>query len=75
MQRGGFPSERDAAESLDRALDRVRRANGIGSTLTLAALVDEYLSQHDAQHETIDIFPGSSLTHMGNASSSLPAIR
>ena len=28
VQRGGFVSERDAAESLDRALDRVRRANG-----------------------------------------------
>ena len=54
VQRGGFVSERDAAESLDRALDRVRRANGIGSTLTLAALVDEYLAQHDAQPETIE---------------------
>ena len=41
VQRGGFVSERDAAESLDRALDRVRRANDIGSTLTLATLVDE----------------------------------
>jgi integrase len=54
MQRGGFVSERDAAESLDRALDRVRGANGTGSTLTLAALVDEYLAQHDAQPETIE---------------------
>ena len=54
LQRGGFVSERDAAESLERALDRVRRANGTGSTLTLAALVDEYLAQHDAQPETIE---------------------
>lgn len=54
VQRGGFVSERDASESLDRALERVRRANGTGSTLTLAGLVDEYLAQHDAQPETIE---------------------
>jgi integrase len=54
VQRGGFVSERDAAESLERALERLRRANGIGSTLTLAALVDEYLAQHDALPETIE---------------------
>lgn len=53
VQRGGFASERDASESLERALERVRRANGSGTTLTLAALVDEYLVQHDAQPETI----------------------
>jgi len=35
-------------------LERVRRANGTGSALTLAALVDEYLAQHDAQPETIE---------------------
>ena len=45
VQLGGFVSERDAKESLE----QVRRANGTGSTLTLAALVDEYLAQHDAQ--------------------------
>jgi DNA-binding CsgD family transcriptional regulator len=45
VQRGGFVSERDASESLGRALERVRRANGTGSTLTLAGLVDEYLPQ------------------------------
>ena len=54
VQRGGFGSEQDARESLERALDRVRRANGTGTTLTLAALVDEYLAQHDAQPETIE---------------------
>jgi hypothetical protein len=54
VQRGGFVSERDAWESLERALERVRRANGTGSTLTLAGLVDEYLAQHDAQPETIE---------------------
>ena len=54
MQRGGFVSEHDASESLERALERARRSNGTGSTLTLAALVDEYLAQHDAQPETIE---------------------
>ena len=33
---------------------RLRRQNGIGSGLTLAELVDEYLAQHDAQPETIE---------------------
>src|SRR5436190_14807375 len=50
---GGFMSERDAGEALERALERLRRANGTASTLTLAELVDEYLAQHDAQPETI----------------------
>src|SRR5439155_2416930 len=36
------------------ALESLRRANGTASTLTLAALVDEYLAQHDAQPETIE---------------------
>jgi integrase len=54
VQRGGFGSEQDARESLERALERVRRANGTGTTLTLAGLVDEYLVQHDAQPETIE---------------------
>ena len=53
VQRGGFASERDAGEALERTLERLRRANGTGSTLTLAQLVDEYLAQHDAQPETI----------------------
>jgi transposase len=54
VQHGGFGSEQDARESLERALERVRRANGTGTTLTLAGLVDEYLAQHDAQPETIE---------------------
>jgi len=53
VQRGGFQSERDAGEALERALERLRRANGTGTTLTLAELVDVYLTQHDAQPETI----------------------
>jgi hypothetical protein len=51
VQRGGFASERDAGQALERALERLRRANGTASTLTLA---DEYLAQHDAQPETIE---------------------
>jgi hypothetical protein len=54
LQRGGFSCERDAAEALERALERLRRSNGVGSTLTLKELVDEYLVQHDAEPETID---------------------
>src|SRR5438552_7824949 len=54
LQRGGFSSERDAAEALERALEHVRRQKGVGSTLTLKELVDEYLAQHDAEPETID---------------------
>jgi hypothetical protein len=55
VQRGGFASERDAdGEALERALERLRRANGTASTLTLSVLVDEYLAQHDAQPETIE---------------------
>src|SRR6266542_2892132 len=54
VQRDGLGSEQDARESLARALARVRRANGTGTTLTLDGLVDEYLAQHDAQRETIE---------------------
>ena len=54
VQPGGFQSEQDAVEALERALERLRRANGTGTTLTLAGLVDVYLAQHDAQPETID---------------------
>jgi integrase len=54
LQRGGFSSERDAAEALERALEHLRRQRGVGSTLTLKELVDEYLAQHDAEPETID---------------------
>ena len=41
VQRGGYVSERDACESLERALEQVRRANGTGTTLTLSRLVYE----------------------------------
>jgi hypothetical protein len=48
IQRGGFASERDAREALARALEKLRRRNGIASTLTLAELVEQYLAQHEA---------------------------
>jgi hypothetical protein len=54
VQRGGFASERDASEALERALERVRRERGCGSALTLIELVDEYLAQHDGEPETIE---------------------
>jgi integrase len=54
IQRGGFASERDAREALERALERLRRASGMACSVTLAELVDEYLAQHDAQVETIE---------------------
>src|SRR5438874_13270768 len=54
VQRGGFASERDASEALERALERVRRKRGCGSALTLGELVDEYLAQHDGEPETVE---------------------
>src|SRR5207237_10727130 len=54
VQRGGFASERDASEALERALERVRRERGFGSALTLGELVDEYLAQHAGEPETIE---------------------
>jgi len=54
VQRGGFASERDASEALERALERVRRERGCGSALTLRELVDEYLAQHDGEPETVE---------------------
>jgi hypothetical protein len=45
-QRGGFPSERDAAKALERELERLRRERRVSSSLTLAELVDVYLAQH-----------------------------
>src|SRR5712692_7758230 len=54
VQRGGFASERDASDALERALERVRRERGCGTALTLAELVNEYLAQHDGEPETIE---------------------
>lgn len=49
VQRGGFVSERDACEALERELERVRRERRIPRSLTLAELVESYLAQHDVQ--------------------------
>jgi integrase len=49
-----FSSELDAAEALERALEHLRRQKGVGSTLTLKELVEEYLAQYDAEPKTIE---------------------
>jgi hypothetical protein len=54
VQRGGFQSAQDAREALERELEVLRRVDGVGSSLTLAELVDEYLAQHDAEPVTIE---------------------
>jgi len=54
VQRGGFASEWDASEALERTLEQVRRERGCGTALTLAELVDEYLAQHDGEPQTIE---------------------
>lgn len=54
VQRGGFGSERDAREALERALQTLWRKDGVARTLTLAELVDAYLAQHDADAVTIE---------------------
>ncbi|HET8895300.1 MAG TPA: site-specific integrase [Gaiellaceae bacterium] len=54
IQRGGFASEQDAIEALERELDRVRREQRIPRSLTFAELVDVYLAQHDVQPVTIE---------------------
>src|SRR5207248_8874965 len=54
VQRGGFASERDATDALERALDRVRREQRIPRSLTFAELVEVYLVQHDVQPVTIE---------------------
>ena len=53
VQRGGFASERDAHEALERELERVRRERRIPRSLTLSELVESYLAQHDVQQVTI----------------------
>jgi|SRR5579871_455054 len=52
VQRGGFSSENDASEALERDLERVRRTQRISRQLTVAELVAEYLAQHDVQPVT-----------------------
>ena len=54
VQRGGFASEQDAIDALNRELDRVRREQRIPRRLTFSELVDVYLAQHDVQPVTIE---------------------
>jgi hypothetical protein len=54
VQRGGFVSERAAAEALERELERSRRERRTSNSLTLAELVDVYLAQHDVEPVTIE---------------------
>jgi integrase len=54
VQRGGFVSEKDAAEALERELERLRREQRVSRSLTVAELVDAYLTQHDVEPVTIE---------------------
>ena len=54
VQRGGFASEQDARDALERELERLRRERRITRRLTLDELVEIYLAQHDVQPVTID---------------------
>src|SRR3954454_5663494 len=54
VQRGGFASERDAAEALERELERLRRERRVSRSLTVAELVEAYLGQHDVEPVTIE---------------------
>jgi integrase len=54
VQRGGFAPERDAAQALERELERLRRERGVSRSLTLAELVKVYLAQHDVEPVTIE---------------------
>jgi hypothetical protein len=56
VQRGGFASERDAADALERDLERLRREQRVARSLTVAELVEveAYLAQHDVDPVTIE---------------------
>ena len=54
VQRGGFASEQDARDALERELERLRRERRITRRLTLSELVETYLDQHDVQPVTIE---------------------
>ena len=54
VQRGGFASEQDARDALERELERLRRERRITRGLTLSQFVETYLDQHDVQPVTID---------------------
>jgi FMN phosphatase YigB (HAD superfamily) len=54
IQRGGFASDHDAAEALERELERLRRERRVSRSLTVAELVEVYLAQHDVEPVTIE---------------------
>ena len=54
VQHGGFASERDAAEALERELERLRRERRVSRSLTVSELVEAYLAQHDVDPVTIE---------------------
>src|ERR1051326_8026796 len=54
VQRGGFASEGDARAALERALEKLRRADGTAKALSLAELVEQYLAQHEAAPVTLE---------------------
>ena len=54
IQRGGFASEQDARDALERELERLRRERRVSRRLTLSELVETYLAQHDVQPVTIE---------------------
>jgi hypothetical protein len=54
VQCGGFASEQDARDALERELERLRREQRISRSLTLDELVETYLAQHDVQPVTIE---------------------
>jgi integrase len=54
VQRGGFASEQDARDALERELERLRRERRITRRLMLSELVETYLDQHDVQPVTIE---------------------
>ena len=54
VQRGGFTSEQAAAEALERALEQLRREQGLVESPTLAEFVEAYLAQHEGEPETTE---------------------
>ena len=54
VQRGGFASEQAAAEALERALEHLRREQGLVESPTLAEFVGLYLAQHEGEPETVE---------------------
>jgi integrase len=52
-QVGGFASQGEALQALQRALERLHRRNGRLGHMTLSELVEEYLAQHDAEPRTL----------------------